>query len=156
MKFEHSLAIWLVDEKVDFGTLPSNFMEVKHRAFESVPNLPTAFTTYLSNQEVHIFLDKDINLFLEDGLDVILTLAAEVRGGLRDSSGHQGITLIGHLPGQVTRCFVDLLPLKKWRKKRNFHVKRTQSPRTGCCSQFGFTPTVLPSCHALFMTQNEA
>lgn len=68
-------------------------------------------TTYLCDQEVHIFLDEDLDLFHEDGLDLILALAAQVGGRLRDSARHQRISLIGHLPGQVTSCLVDLLPL---------------------------------------------
>lgn len=68
--------------------------------------------TYLCNQEVHVFLDKDIQLLLKGGLDVVLTLAAEVRGSLRDPSCHQTITFIGHLSGQVTCCLVYLLPLQ--------------------------------------------
>lgn len=68
---------------------------------------------YLCNQEVHIFLDKDVNLFLKDGLDLVLTLAAEVRGSLGDSTCHQSVTLTGHLPGQVTSCLIYLLTLKR-------------------------------------------
>lgn len=88
------------------------------------------FTAYLCNQEVDIFLDKDIDLFHEDGLDLLLGLAAEVCRGLRDSTCHQSVTLIGHLSGQVTSCFVYLASL--WMKGNiflkplinqfNFHV----------------------------------
>lgn len=76
------------------------------------------FTAYLCNQEVDIFLDKDIDLFHEDGLDLLLGLAAEVCRGLRDSTCHQSVTLIGHLSGQVTSCFVYLASL--WMKGNIF------------------------------------
>lgn len=92
------------------------------------------FMAYLCNQEVDIFLDKDIDLFHEDGLDLLLGLAAEVCRGLRDSTCHQSITLIGHLPGQVTSRFVYLASL--WVKGNvflkpnqfNFHVSSPFKP----------------------------
>lgn len=63
---------------------------------------------YLSDHEVHVLLHEDVQLFLEDGLHLGLTLAAQVGGGLGDSARHQGISLIGHLSGEVTGSFVHL------------------------------------------------
>jgi len=63
---------------------------------------------YLSNQEVHVFLDKHVQLFLEDGLHLGFALAAQVGGGLGHSAGHQGVSLVGHLSGEVTGSFVHL------------------------------------------------
>lgn len=55
--------------------------------------------SYLSNQEVHIFLDEHIQLFSEDGLHICLALAAQVRWSLGHSSSSKSITLIGNLTG---------------------------------------------------------
>lgn len=66
---------------------------------------------YLGNQEVNILLDEDVHLLLEDGLHFSLAFAAQVRGGLRDTTCHQGIALIGDLPGQVASSLIDLRPL---------------------------------------------
>lgn len=113
--------------------------------------------TDLCNQEVHIFRDKDINLLLEDGLDIILTLAAEVRRGLRDSSCHQSITLIGHLPGQVTSCLVYLLPLKQNNNTQSHPKFRSREHKVPCFMQaVGFMPTLRSSCHLQSMSQDEA
>ncbi len=111
---------------------------------------------HLCNQEVHIFLDKDVNLLLKNGLDIVLTLAAEVRGGLRDSSCHQTITLIGHLPGQVTSCFVYLLPLQFKKGKRTLSRQAGSTPCFHALLQaVGFMPTLVPSCHPLLLTRDE-
>ena len=63
---------------------------------------------YLSDQEVHVFLNKHVQLLLEDGLHLRFTLATQIRGSLADTPGHQTVTLIGHLASQVTRRLVDL------------------------------------------------
>lgn len=68
-------------------------------------------TAYLRDEEVHVLLDEHIQLLLEDGLDVGFALAAQVGRGLRDPPGHQGVALVGHLPGQVAGCLVDLRSL---------------------------------------------
>lgn len=91
---------------------------------------------YLCNQEVHVLLDKDVDLFLEDGLHVVLALAAEVSGGLRDSSRHQSTTFIGHLPGQVTSSLVDLLPLKSGKKRKTLECVSSGDGSTGFLRPF--------------------
>lgn len=67
---------------------------------------------YLSNQEVHVFLDEDIQLFLQDGLHLCLTLAAQVGWSLTHSSGNQGVALIGNLASQIAGGLVDLSSLQ--------------------------------------------
>ena len=71
----------------------------------------TSCHSYLCNHEIHVLLDEDIKLPLEDALDLVLALAAQVRGGLGDPARHHRVTLIGHLPGQVTGGLVDLCAL---------------------------------------------
>lgn len=56
-------------------------------------------------------LDKHVQLLLEDGLNLGVALAAQVGGGLGDTSCHQSTPLVGHLPGQVAGGLVDLLSL---------------------------------------------
>ena len=56
-------------------------------------------TLYLSNQEVHIILDEDIQLLLEDGLHLRLALTAQVGGCLGHAPCHQGIPLFASFPG---------------------------------------------------------
>ena len=67
---------------------------------------------YLSNQEVHVFFDEHVQLFLEDGFHICLTLAAQVGWSLAHSSGNQSITLVGNLTGQIAGGLVDLSSLQ--------------------------------------------
>ncbi len=69
------------------------------------------FNLYLSNQEVHILLHEHIQLFLEDGLHLCLTLAAQVGWSLTHSTGDQGVTLTGDLTGQIAGSLIDLSSL---------------------------------------------
>lgn len=68
--------------------------------------------TYLTEQEVDLVGDEDLNLFAELSLDSLLALATEVGRSLAHTSQHQGISLTGHLPGQVTCCLVNCLALQ--------------------------------------------
>lgn len=81
----------------------------------SVNNLQLLILNYwrsnLGNQEIHILLNEDVHLLLEDGLHFGLALATQVRGCLRDTASHQGVTLVGNLPGQVAGGLVNLLTL---------------------------------------------
>ena len=71
---------------------------------------------YLSDQEVHVLLDEHIQLFLQDGLHLGLTLAAQVGRSLTHSSGNHGIALVGDLTGQITGGLVDLSSLQEANK----------------------------------------
>lgn len=68
--------------------------------------------SHLGDQEVHVLLDEDVDLLLEDLLDLVFALAAEVGGCLRDSARHQSIALIGYFSGQIAGGLVDLLALR--------------------------------------------
>ena len=67
---------------------------------------------YLSNQKVHIFLDEHVQLLLEDGLHLCLTLTAQVGWSLGHSSCNQSVTLVGNLTGQITGGLVNLCSLQ--------------------------------------------
>ena len=68
-------------------------------------------TAYLTQEEVHIVFDENLDLFTELLLHGRLALAAQVGRGLGDSSQGKGVTLAGHLVGEITRCLVDRLAL---------------------------------------------
>lgn len=80
-------------------------------------------TTYLCDEEVHVILDKHLQLLLEDVLDLGVTLAAQVGGGLGDAPCHQSTPLVGHLPGQFAGSLVDLRSL--WDKKTQTKAEHT-------------------------------
>ena len=67
---------------------------------------------YLSNQEVHVLLHEHIQLFLEDGLNITLTLAAQVGRSLTSPPSHKCVSFIGNLAGQIAGGLVDLSSLQ--------------------------------------------
>lgn len=69
------------------------------------------FRLYLSDEEVHVLLDEDVQLFLESGLHLLLALAAEVGRSLGHSSRNQSVALVGDLPGQIAGGLIDLSSL---------------------------------------------
>lgn len=68
--------------------------------------------TDLCNEEVHILFHKNVGLFLKDGLDFRLAFAAQVRRRLTNTASNQRVSLVGHLPGEVTGSLIDLLALE--------------------------------------------
>ena len=81
--------------KTDFGTDKSGKIN-----YSSTP-------PHLTEQEVDLVVDEDLDLFTEFLLYGVLALASQVRGGLAHAAQDKGVTLIGYGPCQITSCLVD-------------------------------------------------
>lgn len=66
---------------------------------------------YLSDDEVHLVLDKWFELFPYLGLNNSFALALLVRRTLADASSYKSVSLVSHLSRYATGCVVDLLTL---------------------------------------------
>lgn len=67
--------------------------------------------TYLTNKKIYIILDKYFNLFQVLLLNCMLTTPFSIALGVRHSSRHQGVTLVGDFTRDPTRSLVDVVSL---------------------------------------------
>lgn len=74
-------------------------------------NISVHEPTYLSDDEVNLIFDENIELLPYLGLDGGLALAFRIEGTPCDAASHEDVPLLGHLPGYAARGFVDLSTL---------------------------------------------